>query len=417
MTNRSPRRILQITANPFPPEIRVVKEGVSLAEAGFSSAVLSPPISDRPEYEEWRGIRIFRPRVLAGERRFLDRLSAQSIFFSYAWYRAMKEVIAEYQPDVLHVHDIWLGRTAFLARTNQKIVMDLHENMPAAVVEYLKGYRGLLKLFNFVFKGASRILSYERSLLMRSDRVFTVVEEARERVVCDHPELANSKVVNIENLESKDFIKEKDSGTTVIGKDHFSILYIGGFGTHRGIDTLIRAMVPIKEWKLNVHVHLVGAQPSQYLDMLNELVVSLDVSDRVKIKGWVPADEVLAHIRQADVGAVPHHSNPHTDNTIPHKLYQYMIAGIPVLVSTSPPLARTIRQAYAGKIFRAGDYMDCAEKIREMYEDREGMGGYALNGFQYVMERGHNWEEGSAPSLVQVYDELLEKTPSRRVEA
>ncbi|WP_028894688.1 glycosyltransferase family 4 protein [Syntrophorhabdus aromaticivorans] len=403
---RNTKRILQITYNKFPPEIRVAKEGLSLQGAGYQSAVLCPPFGDQPEYEVWNGIEVFRPRVL-NKRSVLDKLLLISAFHSPSWYRAIRNVISKWQPDVLHVHDIWLGRTAFTARTTEKIVMDLHENMPAAVVEYLKGNHSLRLWFFSLVRSYRRIFAYERSLLERCDLVFAVVQEARERVLINHPALNSDQVINVENLESKRFVAEPGVGLPAFGKDHFSVLYIGGFGPHRGVDTLIRAMTPIKQNGNNIKVQLIGAQPGQYLNMLMQLIKKLGVAERVSITGWVNAENVLANIQQADVCCVPHHSNPHTDNTIPHKLYQYMIAKRPVLVSSSPPLARTVRQANAGMIFRAGDPQDCALKILAMADDQAMCAQFAANGYSYVMEQGHNWEEESAPRLVAAYDRLL----------
>lgn len=402
------KRILQITAPSFPPAIRVVKEGLSLLKVGYQMAVLCPPMKGRPEQEEWRGIRIFRPAMLQRATSIYDKLIYQTCFYSPAWFRSVKQVISEYKPDVIHVHNIWLGRTVFLAKSDQKIVMDLHENMPAAVVEYLTGYRGLFKWFNWVFKHHKRVLKYERALLEKSDKIFVVVDEALQRVLHDHQfYLRKENVVNIENLESKEFLNEKAIAERVIEDDHFSILYIGGFGPHRGIDTLIMAMKYIKAWGLNVRLHLVGARDSDYLEMLKNMISDIDVTDHVTVTGWVPAESVLAYIRQASVGAVPHHSNPHTNNTIPHKLYQYMIASTPVLVSTSPPLARTVRAAGAGVVFEAGNAQDCAEKIREMFNNPSQLQAYTANGFKYVMHDGHNWEDESAPILIDTYDRLL----------
>jgi glycosyltransferase involved in cell wall biosynthesis len=404
-------KILQITAVPFPPSIRAVKEGLSLLEAGYQMAVISPPRSGRPEREVWRGISIYRPAVLGGATRTLDKLMYQAAFWSPAWVRAIRKVILEYRPDVLHVHDVWLGRSALLAAQEQKVVLDLHENMPAAVVEYLKGYRGLIKWFNAVFKSRGRVARYERSLLRKADMALVVVEDALRRVTSEYPGLAAGKTVNVENLESKDFLNEKATAREVIGQDHFSVLYIGGFGPHRGIDTLIAAMKHVKAWGLNVRLHLVGAQECAYLQMLADLIKRLDVGSHVSITGWVPFESVLAYIRQASVGAVPHHSNSHTNNTIPHKLFQYMIAATPVLVSTSPPLARTVEAAGAGMVFLAGDDLDCAGKIRDMYNAPDLLKKLASNGFKYVMEDGHNWEEESAPALVAAYDGLLQIAP------
>lgn len=409
MTERRSRRVLQITALPFPPEIRVVKEGLTLAEAGYLSAVLCPPIKGRPERELWRGIDVFRPAMLSASASAADKLIYQSMFFSPAWFKAIRHVLAEYPADVIHVHDIWLGRTAFAARGRQKMVMDLHENMPAAVVQYLKGYRGGMKLFNAVFRNPLRVLRYERALLTKSDRVFVVVEEAAQRVLETHPALPAEKVINVENLESKEFIAEIGTAEKVLARDHFSVLYIGGFGPHRGIDTLIRAMTHIKAWGVNARVHLVGARPrSAYLQMLEQLIAELDVASHVTVTGWVPPEKVLAYVRQASVGAVPHHSNPHTNTTIPHKLFQYMIASTPVLVSTSPPLARTARASGAGVVFQAGNDRDCAEKIRDMAAEPGRLADYGVRGYKYVMQDGHNWEDESAPRLIAAYDRLLE---------
>ena len=408
MIKRFERRILQITASPFPPAIRVVKEGLSLVDAGYQCAVICPPIEDRPEQEVWRGISIYRPESLRRAAKVGDKIIFHTMFFSPAWFKAISEVIAEYNPDVIHVHDIWLARTAFLARKDQKVVIDLHENMPAAVVEYRKSFRGLFKWFYVVFHTHNRVARYERALLAKSDKVFVVVEEALRRVLHEHPYLTCKRVVSIENLESKQFLNYNIEMIDVIDKNYFSVLYIGGLGPHRGIDTVILAMRYIKKWGLNVKFYLVGAKESVYLTMLKDLVNKTDVASHVTIIGWVPANMVLSYIFSASVGTVPHHTNPHTDNTIPHKLYQYMIAKKPVLVSSSDPLARTVLAAKAGAIFKAGDAIDCANKIKDMYDNPSLLSKYATNGFNYVMKDGHNWENESAPVLISAYDELFD---------
>ena len=332
---------------------------------------------------------------------------AEAAFFSPAWFGAIRQAIEAFRPDVLHVHDIWLGRVAYAARTRERVVMDLHENMPAAVVEYRKGYRGLQSAFRLLFQNHWRIFSYERDLLMRGDLVLTVVEEARQRVLSDHPALKPVNVVNVENLESNRFLGDPDGGVASFGKDSVSVLYIGGFGPHRGIDTLIHAATLLKQAQCNICIQLVGANPSQYLQMLKQLIRELGVDTHVKITGWVATKDVLANIKQADICCVPHHSNPHTDNTIPHKLFQYMIARRPVLVSSSAPLARTVRQANAGLIFAAGDATDCAAKIQELAASPTQRAAFADNGYSYVMTRGHNWEEESAPRLIEAFDHLF----------
>ena len=403
---RENKKILQITTQKFPPEIRVAKEAITFQIAGYQSAVLCPQFDDQPEYEIWNNIEIYRPKVLA-KSSYAEKVMSLALFFSPYWYSAIRDVISQYKPDVLHVHDVWLGRVVFFARTSQKIVMDLHENMPAAVVEYLKGFRGRLYWIYKLFHGYTRIFYYERKLLNKSNLVLVVVQEAEERVLNDHPDLDYLNVVNIENLESKRFITDPGVGRPAFEKDHFSVLYIGGFGPHRGVDTLIRAMVPIKKMGKKIKVQLIGARPSQYLEMLKQLVIELKVEDQVQITGWVNSEDVLANIQQADLCCVPHHSNPHTDNTIPHKLYQYMISKRPIMVSSSAPLARTVQQAQCGVIFEAGNPEDCCKAILSLVDNPDTCAELAVNGYQYVVNNGHNWEDESSVRLINAYDRLF----------
>jgi len=406
--DRNQKKILQITMANFPTSsaIRVVKEGLSLREAGYQCAVLCPPFGDKLVHNTWNDIEIFKPKIL--ERRSIwDKLLAESLFISPNWLCAIREIIDCYQPDALHVHDIWFGRMVFQVRVGQKIVMDLHENMPAAVVEHPKNHRGVHRWFLQLFHNRQRILTYERDLLSRCDLVLTVVDEARVRVLTEHPQLNTRKVITVTNYESKRFVAETGVGRPAFNKDHFSVLYIGGFSSHRGIDTLIHALAHIKQTDRNIKLHLIGAHAGQYLETLKGLIAKLELKNLVQIVDWVTGEDVLANIKQADLCCVPHHSNPHTDNTIPHKLFQYMIAKRPVLVSSSAPLARTVRQSEAGSIFESGDPVDCARKIIELADDPDRCARCAENGNRYVMGLGHNWEEASAPNLIAAYDKML----------
>ena len=77
---------------------------------------------------------------------------------------------------------------------------------------------------------------------------------------------------------------------------------------------------------------------SSYLTQIEKLIEDLGVKEEVKITSQ--NSDQFYNILQADLCCVPHNSNPHTDSTIPHKLFQYMIAKRPILVSSSAPLQR-----------------------------------------------------------------------------
>ena len=166
----------------------------------------------RPAREEWNGITIFRPESLGAANGAADKILFQSLFRSPAWTKAIREVIAEFRPDVLHVHDIWLANSVVAARRSERMIMDLHENMPAAVVEYLKGFRGAKKAFNWMFKRRGRVLAHERralaSTLLPKERVVSVGTVYRN-VVLNTLLTVDADLVAIRPLHDRDTRREQ----------------------------------------------------------------------------------------------------------------------------------------------------------------------------------------------------------------
>jgi glycosyltransferase involved in cell wall biosynthesis len=72
---------------------------------------------------------------------------------------------------------------------------------------------------------------------------------------------------------------------------------------------------------------------------------------------------VTGYIEASDLCLVPHEDFEHTQTTIPHKLFQYMISEKPVLVSDCRPLARVVRAAGAGRVFQAGNSASFASEV------------------------------------------------------
>jgi len=112
-------------------------------------------------------------------------------------------------------------------------------------------------------------------------------------------------------------------------------------------------------------------------------------------------DDLVKEFGKASIGLIPHHSSEHTDNTIPNKLFEYMYFKVPVLTSDCPPLKRIVNETKAGKVFKAGDARDFAEKVMEIYRDPAD---YGEMGNRAVMEK-YNWNI-DGERLVNLYNSL-----------
>jgi len=179
-------------------------------------------------------------------------------------------------------------------------------------------------------------------------------------------------------------------------KDSFIISYVGGFGPHRGLDTVIRAMILVIKEAPEARLFLVGGKRNE--EKLKDLTKKLNLQSKVIFTGWQPAEKLATYIFLSSICLVPHYKSSFTDSTIPHKLFQYMLMKKPVVVSSCKPLERIVNETNAGLVFRAGDPQDLAEKIIQIYKNPNN---YGENGYQAVIKK-YNWEN-SAQKLINIY--------------
>lgn len=94
----------------------------------------------------------------------------------------------------------------------------------------------------------------------------------------------------------------------------------------------------------------------------------------------------------SDVCLVPHNKNSHTDTTIPHKLFQYMLEGKPVVVSSCKPLKRVVEETDSGLVSEAGKKKDLADKIIDLYNNENLRRELGENGKKAAQGR-YNWQK------------------------
>lgn len=401
------KKIVMVLDRVFPPDIRVEKEARALRDAGFCVVILSRPQDGLAAEERWESVRVMRAQLpredsVAGKMEVVQTLLR---FVSPPWQRAIREFALRERPNAIHVHDLPLVNTALAAVRDLSIpvVADLHENYPAAMQEYNRTRRGLRAALYRRLGGYRRWLRHEGQVCRRVDHVVAVVDEMKERMMKQHG-LDDRRITVVTNTEEKAFVANNPVAEAVCARhdDGFILLYIGGFGPHRGLDTVVLGMKRLQGRIPSLKLLLVGRGSANFEEKLAALIRTNNLEDTVEMIGWQPFDKVPSYMRAASIGLVPHHSNEHTDHTIPHKLFQYMMTGTPVLVSSCKPLARIVRETGAGLIFRASDPEDFADKVLYLYEhpaERQRLGS---NGTEATLSGPWNWER-TGDELVGFY--------------
>ncbi len=401
------KKILMLLNAAYPADIRVKKESDALIQAGFEIHLLCLRKQGQPLEEEFEGIKVHR--IDAGKNNyqlaFWDVI--MSLNFVHPKFRAAaKSILQQQNISVVHIHDLPLAGTALSLKKqlNLKVVLDMHENYPEALRTWFKWKKNLIvRLKNSLFMNPERWTKFEKQACEQCDKIIAVVDEMKERVIQEHAIKAD-KIVVVTNTEDKAFIKQQLDPSvyqSLAGK--FILTYSGGIGPHRGVDTAIKGMQYLSEDE-KIHFVIVGFGSPSVMNNLKALVGELQLKN-VHFIGYQPFSKFYSYMHLADVNVIPHQSNGHTDNTVPHKLFQGMMAGKPLLVSSSAPLKRLTEKHQAGLVFEAGNPADFAEKVKALYTNKELQNTLGKNGISATMEGNLNWET-TQQELIKLYTTL-----------
>lgn len=394
---------------PYPPDMRVKKETDALIKAGFTIHLLCLRKKNEATTEIVNGVHV--TRIDAGKNNVQLAFWDMVIAFTFqhpVFKKKMQKWIRTNNLSVIHVHDLPLVGTALALRKkfNLTIIADFHENYPEGLRTWFAWKKGLaVKLKNRMFMNPDRWENHERTAVLKSDRVIAVVEEMKKRLLQKYQPTVDTIHV-ISNTEEKAFINQEIDPAVYSGfANKFKILYSGSIGPHRGVDTAVEAMQYLKGYH-DIEFIIVGSGSKDVMNHLKTLAGRLSVTDHVHFLGYQSFKKFFSYMHFADVNIIPHKSNLHTDNTIPHKLFQAMMAARPVLVSSSDPLKRIISTHHAGLVFEAGNAKDFADKILELYNDRAQAAALGENGKNITLHGDLNWDT-EQKNLVTFYKDVF----------
>lgn len=184
-------------------------------------------------------------------------------------------------------------------------------------------------------------------------------------------------------------------------------LYQGNLDS-RGLDTLIPAA---RFMDANIVIVMMGTGSIQA--QLEAQIIRAGVSDRVKIIPPVPYAELLSWTASADIGLVvyaPSHAATMTPNIqlcLPNKLFEYLMAGLPVLASPLDAVAEILQTYDVGHVVPSLEPQQVGQAISAMMADRDNLARWRRNAREAV-QRDLCWEE-EQQHLLDFYRTLLEK--------
>lgn len=176
-----------------------------------------------------------------------------------------------------------------------------------------------------------------------------------------------------------------------------------GFG-QRGLDDLLIALQSLPP---QVTLVIQGRLPTDGGQLIRDRIDQLGLNNRITIapphKPGKAIEAAAAHhigLCLEQPGILNH------ELTTSNKLYDYLMAGLVVVCSQLPGLARVVSESNAGVCFKPGDPDDLAKTINRLISDPERMNTLATNARQYALSYANRDVvfERFRESLVSVLD-------------
>jgi glycosyltransferase involved in cell wall biosynthesis len=342
----------------YPDDPRVARETRAAVRAGFAVDVVAMREAGSDARETLDGVTVHRlpasrNRGSGGLRFVAEYVAFAGLATLYLGWLALRR-----RPDVVQVHNPpdFLVSAALLPKAlGARVVLDIHDlssDMFAMRFGDSRSARAAQKLLERVERLACRV----------ADVVVTVHEPYREELA--RRGIDGDRILVVLNSLDEAQLPEKLPSPRL---EPLRIAYHGTVTPHYGLNVVLEAFALLPERLSAASLQIVGSG-----DAVPELAAraeALGVSDRVELTGVaVPHGEVLARIAGATVGVVPNLPSRLNRFALSTKLFEYVVLGIPVVVSDLPTLRRHFSSEEV-EFFRAGDPEALAHALARVADD------------------------------------------------
>jgi glycosyltransferase involved in cell wall biosynthesis len=328
------------------------------------------------------------------------KLGPVTYYTDYA--RSVLPALCEFDPDVVHAHDLNTLHVArrYCRRHGIPFVYDAHEHELHRNTTWTPLKRAAAAYHEFRgIRAAAASITVSAGIAGDLERWYRI---PRPHLVMNSPPLEAS-------LRSASYSLKDAVG---LGPEDKLVVYVGKVMRARGVEEVVEAlplMLP------NVHLGLLGPRASEPEAALLLRAAELGCSGRVHLLDSLPPELVPAAIATADASIIPIQNVCRSyDLAMPNKLFDAVMAGVPILVSDLREMRRFVTEHQLGTVFDERDPLAIARAVADML--LQPPAGVADREALAALQRSIAWET-QAEVLGQLYAALPPRDGALRVPA
>jgi glycosyltransferase involved in cell wall biosynthesis len=367
-------RVAHLTSVHPADDVRIfVKECQSLAAAGYEVFLVAQGV----EPSVIGGVRVM---TVAKPRNRMERATKT------AW--AVLRLSRRLRAEVYHFHDPELIPVGiFLKLLGHRVIYDVHEDLPRQI-------RDKPWIHPLLRAPIARLASLGESL---AGRAFDAIVAVTPTIAARFPSSSTVIVRNFPILEEL----APSSGTDPYPTRSDTLAYVGGIAAPRGAHQLVAAMNLVSERHSPRLVMAGRFQPPALADEL----ATIPGWDHVDAAGWLGRAEIAGLLGSARIGVVTFLPTPNNRDGYPTKLFEYMAAGLPVIVSDFPGWRDFVDGADCGLLVDPHDPASIAAAIDRLLDEPAEAEAMGVRGQRAIFEQ-YSWEAESG-HLLDLYARLV----------
>jgi glycosyltransferase involved in cell wall biosynthesis len=369
------KRIIVSVTNDLSTDQRVRKQCASLHEAGFEVMLIG---------RRQRGsLPVIRPYKLKRLRLFFNR---KALFYAEYNFRLFFILLFS-RAHLYYANDLdTLTANALASFIRRKpLVYDSHEYFTE--VPEIQSRPLVKSVWKFL----------ERAFIGRASIVLTV-NESIATLLRDTYNLAKVHVVRNVPENTAVIVRKSREELRLPGGTRLLILQGSGINVDRGAEELLQAMA----FMPNVLLMIVGSGDA--VPMLKSMCEHGPLVRKVQFFPKMPYADMMAYTAIADLAlSLDKDNNLNYRFSLPNKLFDYIAANVPVLVSDLVELRRIVEGSDIGRISKSHDPVLLAAEISSMLDDQDALMRYRANA--KILSGSLNWNKEFEPVMKEI--ELL----------
>lgn len=167
------------------------------------------------------------------------------------------------------------------------------------------------------------------------------------------------------------------------------LIYVGTISRERGRDVMLEGLAQAARDGVPAHLTLVGADDEQVAHCM-AYAARLGIGAQLTVTGRVPGTEIPRWLRAADAGVCLWEDRPWWRFNPPTKLFEYLVAGLPVLASDIRTHTAYLRDGRDGFIFdySAAGFAAAIQRLHARRAELPVLSAHAADaGGQFVWDR------------------------------